>query len=925
MTSLVLMPLFTFTENAQAQGGLSSYTAAGAYLGGSSSGGSSANLQTYVKGLAPTIAALPGCKEVLKNGTGQLFSKIKSAFTSKSKKKKAADKSSNPISDGSTGDFDSILIKLENTQATDLKNAADSTEKTSKSSESINRNKTCLDGIGRAVTKLLLQRITVSTVNWINGGYEGKPTYIQDPEGFFSDIAKNEILQFGSEISNETLFPFGQAFMEAQAQSFQRHFADNAQYSLNKLISDTNPQYSSATFSTDFSQGGWAAWDAMTQIPANNPLGFQLLASNELQFRLEGTAKSTAQYFKDDLDRAKGFMSQVRCADPEGMTKELNDALIANGDTAGACKKWIYVTPGSLIADAASDAVKYPKDSLLKSEDLNDAVAAILDAVINQWSTNLFSNTGFAGISPQGADGSYFHNTNAEVSYNTQVENDFPNSVDSTWLSENPDFNIRTGLTQALIDEQRIYKEKLEEQNTQLFTSVKTTKQATDLGLNPNYRSNYGLLPLIYQLDYCIPGPHPGFEEDAQASLAKALSVGGTPIGETNLDKALGFLTTLDSYNPLGSLAGPTSASGTIGTILNLINPDKDIQAARNNSRMLIRNFAGVDLGTSGTTPIDFDGVTVVLQSIVDGYINVVHNIFSPIIMPDATKEAATEFKKTSGYLKMMEDNVAYISSLKSIVARLAQIKSAVDTLNQELINNTIKNSSGVIVPLANQNEQYEENLKPWISAFGRLTDEMVTGDDIAKADNLLKQIKDKQIYIYNNLIKGPTGCEQQLYYDPTRPNLPLAFTQYRRYIYPLPIIYDYNNYNRALNSWDQPVNFAPNPEILPDPLYNPLSNNPKSLFTKNNAGYKAAFKNQLWSNGKDVDPGLYMAGFGTNPQYSGGQTEAITFCTAIQNITGIQGNCSAYEGPTFIDIRFVNIFQDANNLTKLERSLGIY
>jgi hypothetical protein len=42
-----------------------------------------------------------------------------------------------------------------------------------------------------------------------------------------------------------------------------------------------------------------------------------------------------------------------------------------------------------------------------------------------------FSNTGLRNIT-SGADGSYFHNTNAEVSYNTQVENDFPNSVDST-------------------------------------------------------------------------------------------------------------------------------------------------------------------------------------------------------------------------------------------------------------------------------------------------------------------------------------------------------------------------------------------------------------------------------------------------------------------------------------------------------------
>ena len=887
------MPLFTFTENAQAQG---FYT------------GSSANLQGYIKGLAPAITQLPLCKKALKNGTGNLFSKLSGKFGGDKPKeispyqKDGAGTGIESESAGAGEQVDAIQVYSTtlNSNTAAIQSAAD---KISSSADSLDTNDTCLKSIGRMVTKLLLQKITVSTVNWINTGYEGKPTFLSNEDDFWGNIAKNEILQFGLEIDNQTLFPFGKAFMEAQAQAFQRQFADNAQYSLDKLIADTNPQYSSITFNADFSQGGWAAWDAMTQIPANNPLGFQLLASNELQLRLEGTGQSYAQSLRDDIQRGMGFMSQDICVNPEGVTHEENDAALAGDTTKSRCLEWKHVTPGSIIAETATNAVNYPNNQLLKSEDLNDAVAAILDAVINQWSTKLFSNTGFAGISTQGSDGSYFHNTNAQTSYNTQVENDFPYG-NSTWLKENPDFNIRTDLTQALIDEQRIYSEKLAEQNDQLFVKVKTSQQATNLGLKSTYRGNYGLLPIIYQLDYCIPGPHPGFEEDAQASLDKTLSLGGIPIGgPSGFAQALNWFSSVD---PGGS--NPTSASNTIGTIIKLFQgADHDINIERESNANIIKNFAGVELPATGNgngdTPTDFDGVTRVLQTIVDGYIQVVHNVYNPVLMPDVTKEAAAEFEKTPGYVQMLKNNTDNISSLKSVVVRLSQIKGEIDKLNQQLINHTVTNSTGAIVPLANQNDQYEENLKPWISAFGRLTSEMVTGDDIAKADNTIKQIKDKEVYIYNNLLKGPTGCEQKVKYDPSRPNLPIGFMAFKRYSYPLPKLYDEN---------------SPVGTILPDPLYNPYTTNPKSLFTVSNPNNQEAFYN--WDR-----YGLVYAGFGSSPQY-GWEPVLVDFCNEIQSITGIGGDCWSYEGPTFIHItNMVNIFQGPNGLDTLERNLGIY
>lgn len=920
MTSLVLMPLFIFTQNARAQS-QGFYTTSGAYAG--ASGGSSANLQGYIKGLAPAITQLPLCKKALKNGTGNLFSKLSGKFGGDKPKeispyqKEGAGTGIESESAGAGEEVDAIQVYSTtlNSNTAAIQSAAD---KISSSADSLDTNDTCLKSIGRMVTKLLLQKITVSTVNWINTGYEGKPTFLSNEDDFWGNIAKNEILQFGLEIDNQTLFPFGKAFMEAQAQAFQRQFADNAQYSLDKLIADTNPQYSSITFNADFSQGGWAAWDAMTQIPANNPLGFQLLASNELQLRLEGTGQSYAQSLRDDIQRGMGFMSQDICVNPEGVTHEENDAALAGDTTKSRCLEWKHVTPGSIIAETATNAVNYPNNQLLKSEDLNDAVAAILDAVINQWSTKLFSNTGFAGISTQGADGSYFHNMNAQTSYNTQVENDFPYG-NSTWLKENSDFNIRTDLTQALIDEQRIYTEKLAEQNTQLFTTVKTANQATDLGLDSSYRGNYGLLPIIYQLDYCIPGPHPGFEEDAQASLDAALSVGGIPTREkSGFGKALDWFSSVD---PGGS--NPTSASNTISTIIKLFQgKDYDVNMARQNSALIIRNYAGLNIVAKddASAPTDFDGVTVVLQAIVDRYIKVVHNVYNSILMPDVTKEAKTEFEKTPAYLQMIDNNTADISSLKSVIVRLTQIKNEVDKLNYQLQTNAITQT------------QYEENLKPWISAFGRISSEMVTGDDIAKADNTLKQIKDKERYVYNNLLKGPTGCEQDIQiYNPNRPNLPYGMVHYRRYDYPLPTLYNYNHYDYGT--------------LLPNPLYNPLTNNQKSLFTIQNSRYQS-FSNSKESDGhytgKTGLAGVTFGGmqsgnspfYGLYSNYNSGQVyqEYYQFCEDIAHvldmtITSTINPCqiNPYTGPTYIYITdLVNVSQESDAQV-LERSLGIY
>ncbi|MDO8659230.1 MAG: hypothetical protein Q7K54_01385, partial [Candidatus Parcubacteria bacterium] len=259
--SFIVMPFYGIPKKAEAQ-----------------------SLGAYVTGLAPAITQLPLCKGKLGGATKSLFtgnfsaawSTINEKLGNKAKEigKDLGDKTSSLVSD-----FDSIKVSIEGTAAdAAIKETNKRAKEIEKSTTSLDANDTCLKNIGRMVIKMLLQKMTMSTVNWINTGFEGKPSFIQDSGKFFGDIAKNEFLQFGGEINNEGLFPFGKAWIRNQAEHFNNKFADNARYSLDELIRNTTPQYSATGFWLNFDQGGWGAWSAMTQYPQNNSLGFQLMA-----------------------------------------------------------------------------------------------------------------------------------------------------------------------------------------------------------------------------------------------------------------------------------------------------------------------------------------------------------------------------------------------------------------------------------------------------------------------------------------------------------------------------------------------------------------------------------------------------------------------------------------------------------------------
>ncbi len=778
IVSAMLVALFAFAPILQVKEALAQSQGSYSY---SSGGNASGGLKGYVKGLAPAIAQLPLCQKALTGPVKNMFKGIinklgkktvEKIFRRKLEEKLAAQQQIKVVNQVDNKKQDKLLSNAKSHNETDRE---------------ANDNDTCYKSIGRMVVKMILQKITLSTVEWIKNGFNGGPAFVQNPGRFFKNIAKEEVLKFGIELNagancqavfsgditgtsgendiSKCISPFAKAYMIGLAETYNKKFSDNARYSLNELIANTTPEYTAASFSADFSAGGWNAWTAMTETPANNPVGFTVISDIEIGRRTDGTSKSTAEQKKEALEQSRGFLGDYRCADPEGLTQEQDreEQAKPEPDPARLCKRWEYVTPGETVAEAATKLVNYQDNNLLKAEDLNDAVAAIVDALISRLMGDVI-NYGLAEFSDEGADGdliinSYAINGNYEIG---QAEKDFPQHLQSEgWLTEHPNFNIRTDLTQAIIDEQRTYVEKLEKQNESLERSILGAKQA----------------------DYCLPGP----------SYDVYTSISDTDLFTSFNDFSSGFLKGRQELTEFALQFNQWTAFQVANANGLFVNKERI-------AKKLIATYLGVNFGVhvygaygysneedtnsrNQDQVLNKEDILGLQRNIFTSYQVLMHNIYfngakSIAPMPLVTKEIRSELSNVGAYQDIINENDEIIALKRSVIQRLAVIKNLIEDLGP--------------VPEPNDSNfiEYEEAIKPIIQDFGRLTNDMVTGDDVAQIDTTLKETEDKEKYIFEDLLEA---CEREML-DVYENDKETYSRFWRRQPYKEPILYLYGD-----------------------------------------------------------------------------------------------------------------------------------
>ena len=317
-----------------------------------------------------------------------------------------------------------------------------------------------LDKLATLVAKQILHQITASVVNWINSGFKGSPSFLQDPAGFFLDAADQltgVFLSNGGPLSS-LCSPFNidirlSLSLRFSGMSTKRYSctlssiiknSKNSHISVGASLNVNGKNVSNAGVSTngntidgfmngDFTQGGWPAFISMSTGPQNNPYSAYLSAESDLQTQIDSKHAS----IRADLSLGNGFMSWQDCqtlatVDPnasDGMDQVAQADAITYGNTSvstnmnkdgtityQSCKTQ---TPGSVISGTLQKQLNVPADELELANNIN----AVVNALMSQMITQMLSK-GLGALSSSGGGSRSF--TTQVISDSTS--NNSPNS-----------------------------------------------------------------------------------------------------------------------------------------------------------------------------------------------------------------------------------------------------------------------------------------------------------------------------------------------------------------------------------------------------------------------------------------------------------------------------------------------------------------
>lgn len=242
-----------------------------------------------------------------------------------------------------------------------------------------------LDGLAWIIVNLIIERIAASTVQWINSGFKGTPSFITNPERYFTTLGDNIAGQyiFANPNLNFLCGPIQAKIRLALTQNYLRE--PYWQCTL------TDAYGNMEDFMGDFSKGGWDKFFELTQKPQNNPLGAFLQAENELNLRIS-TRKDTAQ---EEFKWGNGFMTFKTCKkwSPAGSLDQFGtmklpepppDVPVDKSREQRTCLETETATPGSVIQSQLNKTLGLGSDKLAVADELNEIVSALLNQLVNQ-------------------------------------------------------------------------------------------------------------------------------------------------------------------------------------------------------------------------------------------------------------------------------------------------------------------------------------------------------------------------------------------------------------------------------------------------------------------------------------------------------------------------------------------------------------
>ena len=327
----------------------------------------------------------------------------------------------------------------------------------------------CFDGIAITLAKNQLTAMARSTMNWVNSGYGGNPLFVQNMKNLTYNLEKN-VVETGIDVmlATENASPYAMDFAKTTfnnkgVMTSSSKFLGGLQSDLGNFITDptsyyTDDQLNSAedtrtvvqraqdannTFANNFSSGGWNGWLALTQTEKNNPLGFNIIASQYMN-DIQAQARSD---IKDEVTQNNGFMSQKECiqwqmysgkddkpinANRAGTalfiptltkTRPANLGPTNNKADYGKCFDWKVTTPGSLIKEKVGNYLNSPERQLELVKTINDSLNALFSVLISK-----LQSGGLTSLSDSAVNTNWEDNMNSLADKSSNNNNNYDNN-----------------------------------------------------------------------------------------------------------------------------------------------------------------------------------------------------------------------------------------------------------------------------------------------------------------------------------------------------------------------------------------------------------------------------------------------------------------------------------------------------------------
>jgi len=313
----------------------------------------------------------------------------------------------------------------------------------------------------KTAARIVIQRVTQATVDWINGGFSGQPAYVADFSKFMTGEGGVADRTFGDFIANSDLNflcdPFRVQVMIALQLGYGANLKNQIGCTFSGVTRNINNAVNNASIGVNASanvnvsnftsSGGWDSWLKQTLQPQNNPVGAYLIAKSNLDAQIE-TAKGSATL---GLTIGQGALSFNRCVDTYynkagnqiGKSSEYTSGA---GETGGGRPpapanatrtdpKCTVKTPGSTITTMLG--FKATSD-----QRMNELVGALSDG-IDQIFSALFTSLIQKGMD-QLNNGVLDTNTASNNTYNSAIGISLQNSINTY---NNDASNVGSGTT----------------------------------------------------------------------------------------------------------------------------------------------------------------------------------------------------------------------------------------------------------------------------------------------------------------------------------------------------------------------------------------------------------------------------------------------------------------------------------------------